>query len=110
LATLLAARLPDSIGVLSIAANLDIAAWTGLHGYLPLHESLDPASQPPLRGKAHVLLTGGRDAQVPLASVAGYLNRHPETVVIAYPRHDHRCCWVEDWESILPAALRQMAY
>jgi pimeloyl-ACP methyl ester carboxylesterase len=110
LATLLAARLPDSVGVVTLAANLDLGAWTALHGYLPLDQSLDPASQPPLHGKVHVLLAGGRDTQVPLSSVAGYLDRHPETVVISYPRFDHRCCWAAEWETILPAALQHLVY
>src|SRR5690606_13173615 len=108
LATLLAAHLP-AIAVVSIAANLDVAAWTRLHGYLPLDGSLDPARQPPLQGVAQVILTGGRDTQVPASSVAEYLRRNPQAAVRAHAGFDHRCCWVEQWQQILPLALRQAA-
>jgi hypothetical protein len=48
LATLLAPRLPNVKAVVTLAGNLDVAAWTSLHGYLPLTGSLDPAQQSPL--------------------------------------------------------------
>lgn len=108
LATLLAPRLAEAIGVVTVAANLDVGAWSRLHGYLPLDQSLDPAQQPGLPDLPQVLLTGARDTNVPLASVAAYLERNPRTTVITHPRFDHRCCWVEQWSAILPEALRHI--
>lgn len=48
LAALLARRLPNVKAVVTLAGNLDVAAWTSLHGYLALTGSLDPAQEPPL--------------------------------------------------------------
>jgi dienelactone hydrolase len=48
LAVLLAPRLSNVSAVVTLAGNLDVAAWTSLHGYMPLEGSLDPALQPPL--------------------------------------------------------------
>jgi pimeloyl-ACP methyl ester carboxylesterase len=52
LAMLLAARVPETIGVVTIAANLDVQAWAAQQGGSPLIGSLDPAREPPL--PAHV--------------------------------------------------------
>src|SRR4030095_5539825 len=48
LAVLMAPRLPAGTKVVTIAANLDVAAWTRAHSYLSLNRSLDPAELPPL--------------------------------------------------------------
>jgi pimeloyl-ACP methyl ester carboxylesterase len=105
LAVLLARRVNNTLGIISIGANLDTAAWTGRHGYLPLTGSLNPADQPVLQGVIHVLLSGLRDRNVPLATVSRYLERNPATIVTTYPRFDHGCCWTREWQIILPAAL-----
>jgi pimeloyl-ACP methyl ester carboxylesterase len=108
LATLLAPRLPRVAGIITIAANLDVAAWAQLHGYLPLVDSLDPAREP-ARLPAHVLLTGDRDENVPVAVVAGYLATHPGVMEVHYPAFDHVCCWRRDWNEVLPRALQALA-
>lgn len=108
LAALLATRLPRVAGVISVAANLDVAAWTARHDYLPLVDSLDPAREPAMAGFAHVALTGGKDDKVPPATIAEYLETHPGTVVLEYPVFDHVCCWQRDWADILPRALQRL--
>lgn len=106
LAVLVAARL-GARGVITIASNLDTGAWVERHRYLPLADSLNPATQP-RSGVPHVLLTGSRDRNVPLSSVAGYLQRNPGTVVMPRDGFDHRCCWTEQWPQILAEALARL--
>ena len=48
LALLLAPRLEGVLDVVTVAGNLDIEAWTRHHGYSPLRDSLNPASEPAL--------------------------------------------------------------
>jgi pimeloyl-ACP methyl ester carboxylesterase len=107
IATLLATRLPRVAGVVSIAANLDVAEWARLHGYEPLHGSLDPAREP-VAAVPRVLLVGAKDTNVPPSSIAGYLATHPGAKVLQQASYDHVCCWVRDWGSLLRQALAQL--
>ena len=69
LAMLLAPRFDQTTDVVTVAANLDIDAWTDRHGYSRLSGSLNPARQPraarvdppaPLRGREGPSGAGGR--------------------------------------------------
>ena len=98
LAWLMASRIPETVGLVTIAANLDIDRWTHLHGYTPLAGSLNPASSPPL--PPHIIerhYTGGRDANVPPAVAHAFASRHPRASIIEIADADHSCCWVERW-------------
>ena len=100
LAVLLAARFPQTSAVVTVAANLDIDAWTARHGYLPLAGSLNPASQPPL--PRHVYqrhYVGSRDRNVPREIVAG--GRVDPSGIVLVPGFDHACCWRRLWPSII---------
>jgi pimeloyl-ACP methyl ester carboxylesterase len=108
LATLLASRLQQVRGVITIAANLDVAAWARLHGYLPLADSLDPARQAAVTDSRQIALIGGRDRNVPPAVIEGYLLAHPETVAVRYADFDHVCCWRRDWGAILSSAMERL--
>lgn len=104
LAVLLAARLPRAVAVVTIAANLDVAAWAGHHRYSPLAGSLDPARQPPLPpAVAQWHFVGARDEVVPGVLQAGYLRRNPGARQIEVQHQDHVCCWVSLWPALLPA-------
>jgi hypothetical protein len=99
LAMLLAPRFPQTAAVVTVAANLDIDAWTTHHRYLRLVGSLNPASQPRLPSRLyqrHYL--GGRDRVVPPQIVSGRVD--PATLVLM-PDFDHVCCWLRAWPSIL---------
>ena len=48
LAMLLAPRVPETQEVVTVAANLDVAAWVRHHAIRPLDGSLDPARERPL--------------------------------------------------------------
>jgi pimeloyl-ACP methyl ester carboxylesterase len=100
LATLLAPRIDAVRAVVTVAANLDVAAWASFHGYRPL-TGLDPATLPAGAGGARLAhLEGGRDTVVPPSLIAGYLAGH-RAVVGDFPDFDHVCCWVEAWPAIL---------
>jgi dienelactone hydrolase len=102
LAVLVAPHVPATAAVVTLAANLDVAAWTQWHGYLPLTDSLSPATQPPLPATILQLhLTGGRDRNVPESINAGYLKNVPPADVWRFPRFDHSCCWVKRWPELL---------
>lgn len=102
LARLIASDIPNITGLLTIAGNLDITAWTESHGYLPLHDSLNPASQTQLSSRIlHVQVIGLLDTVVPLSVTSGYQASGNELQIWTYPDFDHVCCWAREWPSIL---------
>ncbi|MEM7584776.1 MAG: thioesterase domain-containing protein [Acidobacteriota bacterium] len=106
LAWLLAERLDGVSAVVTIAANLDVGAWTQHHGYSALAGSLDPARRPPLpQAIRQWHLVGGRDTVVPPAVTESFLLGHRNGEIVLYPRLDHACCWQDIW----PAFLKRMA-
>ncbi|MGE0119208.1 MAG: alpha/beta hydrolase [Dongiaceae bacterium] len=100
LAMLLAGRVAESAAVVTVAANLDIDAWTDARGARRLAGSLNPARQPPL--PAAVLqhhYAGGRDEIVPPEITRRGLA--PGAGLTIVPDYDHRCCWEEIWTAVL---------
>lgn len=109
LAVLMARGLRGAVGVITIAADLDPAAWTRLHGYLPLTGSLNPSLEPPL--PPSVLewhLIGGRDENVPDGAAERYLKRVPKDRIWRFQDFDHVCCWVRAWPSIFARARSEL--
>ncbi len=107
LALLMAPRIPQVIGVITIAGNLDINSWTNLHGYQPLTGSLNPATSTELQ-VPHVAMIGDRDINIPFSSLAYFLQSHPHTLLEHFPQYDHVCCWEKNWPALLNAALTEM--
>lgn len=102
LAVLLAEHFGQSRAVVTLAANLDVAGWTRLHGFSPLAGSLDPARRPPLPGgilQWH--LAGADDKQLPPHLAQGYATRHPDAQISVHPDQDHACCWLNVWPQVL---------
>jgi len=100
LAVLLASRVPQSVAVITLAANLDTDAWADLHGDRPLVGSLNPARQPPLPDQiVQIHYAGGRDRLVPVEIVRGGVTGGGRLVV--EPEFDHVCCWAASWPRIL---------
>ncbi len=100
LAVLLASRVPQSVAVITVAANLDIDAWTDLHGDRRLVGSLNPARQPPLPDRlVQIHYAGGRDRLVPADIVRRGVTGTGRLVVV--PEFDHVCCWSTRWPQIL---------
>lgn len=100
LAVLLAPDFPETVAVVTVAANLDIDAWADLHGYTRLAGSLNPATRAPLgpaiRQRHYV---GGRDRQVPRRMTAR--GPIPADSIVEIADYDHVCCWKEIWRRIL---------
>jgi hypothetical protein len=104
IAWLMAARIPETVAVVTVAANLDIDEWARIHGYTRLEGSLNPATLPNLApAVAQVHYTGGRDENVPSSLVQSFARRHPAAEVIEIADFDHRCCWIERWPQMLAA-------
>jgi hypothetical protein len=106
IAWLMAARIPETVRVVTVAANLDVDEWSRVHDYSPLIGSLNPAFAPPLAPAIEQLhFVGGRDTNVTLPVVASFARRHPDARVIEIAEFDHRCCWIERWPQLLSDAL-----
>lgn len=103
IALLLAPSTPRLAGLLTVAANLDTAAWTELHGYLPLDGSENPAVDGSTLpdGVVHVQVIGGRDDVVPASVTESYSAHKGGLEVWQYPQYDHGCCWVAIWPELL---------
>lgn len=108
LATLLAGRVRQVVGVITIAANLDIDAWSMSRNYLPLNGSLNPAAVLPPMTVPHLALVGDQDRIVPFGSLQTFLTNQPRTKVQHYSNYDHVCCWEQNWPDILDASLQYL--
>jgi hypothetical protein len=101
LATLMAERMTEARALVTVAGNLDVAAWTQHRREPPLVDSLDPARQPPLRPSLVQLhLLGDRDRTVPPELARAFLARQAAPRVRRFPEFDHRCCWASVWPAI----------
>lgn len=101
---LVAANRRDVIQLVTVAGNLDIAAWTDLHRVEPLTGSLNPADYwEKLQNIPQLHFVGSKDQIVPEAITEAYLTRFPprtkpKSRLIA--GYDHVCCWVENWPEL----------
>ncbi|MGH8597952.1 MAG: serine aminopeptidase domain-containing protein [Gammaproteobacteria bacterium] len=101
LAMLVAPRLQRLDGVITVAANLDTAAWIAHHRYAPLVGSLNPADLPRLNPALPQLhLYGGLDTNVPVTTVARYFANAEQSPEIL-SGFNHACCWAARWGWIL---------
>lgn len=109
-AALLAARRTDVAWLVTVAANLDHAAWTRLHRVTPLSASLSPLEyRERLRRVPQRHLVGSADRIVPLAVTEAYVAAlgHPHaSAVRVIEGFDHRCCWERVWPELLHEVLR----
>jgi hypothetical protein len=105
LSMLLAARVPETAAVITLASNLDTDAWTAHHRYLRLTGSLNPAAQAPLPPRLYQRhYVGARDRVVPPHVLSGGLVDRATVVLV--PGFDHVCCWERLWPSILADLAR----
>ena len=106
IAALLAARRPDVARLVTVAGNLDHAAWTAHHRVDSLSGSLNAsATAEQLAGLPQTHFIGARDRVIPPAlaqhwpvSMAG--PRQSNLRIIA--DFDHTCCWAERWPGLAP--------
>lgn len=102
LAVLLAQHVPETVAVVTLAGNLDLAGWTAYHGYSPLKGSIDPALQGPLNPRIlQWHYTGGRDNNVPARLIQAYARSRSGVRTSEMSDFDHACCWSRAWPQIL---------
>jgi pimeloyl-ACP methyl ester carboxylesterase len=101
LAVLLASHFPETTSVITIAANLDTAAWAAYVGGQDLSGSLNPVSYPPLLRRIQQRhYAGGKDRVVPPALTA-QAAAHLGATLIVLDTYDHVCCWERLWPTLL---------
>jgi alpha/beta hydrolase fold len=101
LAVLLATRFPQTVSIVTVAANLDLAAWATYTEHNDLSGSLNPASLPPLPPliqQRHY--AGSKDRIVPPALMAKAA-AHLGSKLIVFENYDHVCCWEQIWPTVL---------
>lgn len=102
LAMLFAERLPQTLAVVTVAANLDTDRWAALHKQQALSGSLNPATRPPLPAYIKQLhIAGELDNNVPPDLIRDAIAHQPGVLFKILPHQDHRCCWREVWPSVL---------
>lgn len=106
LALLLAAHRADVTKVITVAGNVDIAAWLDFHRLSPMNNALNPAD---IIEKTQSIpqfhFVGSRDRVTPAELTLSYAQRFPKSSpikVIEIPEYGHTCCWVEGWGALLP--------
>lgn len=100
-AALVAARRLDVAGLVTVAANLDHAAWTAHHKVTPLTGSLNPADNAArVQAIPQVHYVGADDRIVPREIVEAYVRRmsdRADTRIVEMKGFDHGCCWERAW-------------
>ena len=105
IAALMAERLPQATRLVTVAAPLDLDAWTTLHGYTPMEGSLNPVNEvAALAGMSQLHVAGSRDAVVPPEIVRSFADRSPTAEYMVIEGFDHYCCWGRIWRQVI---LRQ---
>ena len=102
LAVLLAARVSETLAVVTVAGNLDIDGWTESHRYTALSGSLNPAKTIVLNADIHQLhLVGGEDENVEEGLVTAFTSRQANAQLVVIAGYNHRCCWALVWPQVL---------
>jgi len=101
LAALMAPYLPEVQTIVTLAANLDVEAWSRYHGYKPLPESLNPAGIPLNANLRQIHIAGLEDNIVPAQIIESYAKKQANALYLPYAHFDHHCCWVKEWVFIL---------
>ncbi|RYZ94226.1 MAG: hypothetical protein EOO68_20665 [Moraxellaceae bacterium] len=108
IAMLMAARMSEVDQVVTLAGNVDTRAWTRLHHYAPLKESLNPASlSVHSLPEKQIHIGGDKDDMVPPALGHEFLNRIGQHMMIIRDA-DHNCCWLRHWADVLTQINQQM--
>lgn len=98
----LAQRVPRVERLVTVAANLDLEAWTRRHGYAPLQGSLDPAAGPPLRESVRQWhLVGQHDENVPAKVTEPLRQRLGPAFRRLLIDASHADGWLEHWPDLL---------
>ncbi len=102
LAMLMASDIQKVNKVVTIAANLDVAAWSHYHGYLPLKESLNPADEMLLSKKIKQYHFAGQDdVVVPASIIEEFTNKQGNASFYKIAKQDHASHWESVWLNVL---------
>ncbi|MCB5188862.1 alpha/beta hydrolase [Methylobacillus caricis] len=104
-AALVAARRHDIKKLITVAGNLDTAAWTSQQQLSPLTGSLNPADAwPQLASVPQLHYAGEHDNVIGPVLTKSYQNRFPREKlpeIVIIPGFDHYCCWIEAWPRLM---------
>ncbi|SNS92080.1 MULTISPECIES: alpha/beta hydrolase [unclassified Azospirillum] len=104
-AALIAARRVDVDGLVTVAAPLDLKAWTSHHNISSLTASIDPATAvAALRGLRQLHVAGTEDATVPANFVVDFARRVGAPALVLQGL-DHNGQWSKQWPEIWQAFL-----
>lgn len=106
LAMLMAQRMEEVDILITIAANLDIDAWTKHHKYSHLSRSINPAKLEQYRTFEQYHLAGEDDKVVPPELNEKFLQKIGSPLIVK-KHFNHNCCWIEKWPDILAEILNQ---
>lgn len=102
LAVLMAENINLVSKVVTVAANLDIKAWSEFHGYSTLKDSLNPIDQQSLSdGIQQIHFAGKKDQIVPPFIIKKYAQNQKNVSYYELENQGHACCWQNQWHSIL---------
>lgn len=106
-AALVAARRQDVDSLVTVAAPLDVAAWSAFHKIDPLRDSLNPMDFiRELSQIRQVHWVGEKDTIVPPAYAKAVQTKMPFAKYIIVPGYTHQCCWIENWPELISKELR----
>ena len=107
LAMLIAPRIDETIGVVTLAGNLDPAVWAAYHGYAPLEGSLSPADLPSLPGTIHQRHVACEDdGVVPAEMIRAALAGQPQAEIVVWSGCGHADGWEARWLELLAVVDR----
>lgn len=101
LALLLAERFEHTDLAVTIAGNLDTMEWTRIHGFTPLHGSINPATQRKMRPFKELHFLGAEDTTLPLSIFEPIARKRLKSSIIIIRNADHACCWESIWSTAL---------
>jgi pimeloyl-ACP methyl ester carboxylesterase len=87
--------------VVTVAANLEVDAWSRFHGYGPLKDSLDPGAVNFDSRIRQIHLAGLKDEIVPADIIESFSHKQQNAKYMSFAEYDHRCCWSQGWNHIL---------
>jgi hypothetical protein len=105
IAALCASQRQDVSQIITVAGNLDTAAWVRYHRLSPLSGSLNPADDSQKMGQfPQMHFMGEADDVVPPSLTQNYANKLSTSApiqLIRLPGYGHQCCWVDTWPALL---------
>ncbi|NOQ13483.1 MAG: hypothetical protein GQ583_03250 [Methyloprofundus sp.] len=102
LAVLMANNVNITTKVVTVAANLDVRAWSEFHGYRGLDNSLNPIEEAILNTDIQQLhFAGKEDNVVPAFIIKKYAQSQKNSRYFEVSGNGHVCCWEVGWPEIL---------